>query len=52
MAVMVARVLHFMRTDDDGVSVAFADQDQIPSWAKESLAAVVKKGIVKGRDNN
>lgn len=49
-AVMVARILG-LDTKSTGALSVFADADRISSWSQGSVAAAVKKGILKGNSD-
>lgn len=49
LAVMVARAL---KLDVTATSTGFADDANIPQWAKGAVAAVKEQGVIQGRDNN
>lgn len=48
MAVVIARLADFGEAD---MTSKFADDDQISSWAKESVYKLVNAGIISGRPN-
>lgn len=50
LAVMIARAAGVNLTT--AASTGFADDSQIPAWAKDAVAAVKKSGIVSGRNGN
>lgn len=50
MAVMIARAMHLPIADND--STRFADDDEIPRWAKGAVEAIRKLDIVNGRGDN
>ncbi|WP_261807656.1 S-layer homology domain-containing protein [Paenibacillus sp. N3.4] len=50
MAVVIAKALG--QSDEANAAVSFADDRDIPAWAKGSVAFVQKKGIVQGKSNN
>ncbi|MEK5257516.1 glycosyl hydrolase 53 family protein [Paenibacillus sp. FSL F4-0125] len=50
LAVMIARAAGGDLTS--AASTGFADDSQIPAWAKDAVAAVKKSGIVSGRNGN
>lgn len=50
LAVMIARAAGVDLTS--AASTGFADDSQIPAWAKDAVAAVKKSGIVSGRNGN
>lgn len=50
LAVMIARAAGVDLIS--AASTGFADDSQIPAWAKDAVAAVKKSGIVSGRNGN
>lgn len=50
IAVMIVRALKLTLEDD--AELTFADADQVPVFAKASVAAAVKAGVINGRENN
>ncbi|MFC4306858.1 polysaccharide lyase family 8 super-sandwich domain-containing protein [Cohnella boryungensis] len=50
MAAMIARALKL--SAEAGATTGFADDKDIPKWAKGAIEAVRKLGIVNGRSNN
>ncbi|TDF95444.1 InlB B-repeat-containing protein [Paenibacillus piri] len=50
MAVMIARALKFSL--DENATTSFADDREIPKWAKATVEMIRKQGIVSGRDGN
>lgn len=50
IAVMMVRALKL--TLDENAELTFADGDKVPSYAKASIAAAVKAGLINGKDNN
>ncbi len=50
MAVMIARALGL--PTDAGLHAAFADDADVPAWAKSAVASVHRQGIVVGRGGN
>ncbi|UKS28112.1 S-layer homology domain-containing protein [Paenibacillus sp. HWE-109] len=49
MAVMITRVLH---TTPSGSALSFTDANDIPDWAKSSIAHLVKEEIINGFEDN
>ena len=47
---MIAKALQLQWKAED--ETPFADNDQIPHWAKGAVEAVHKRGIVNGRGEN
>jgi arabinogalactan endo-1,4-beta-galactosidase len=52
LAVMIARAAGVDLITASSTSTGFADDSQIPAWAKDAVAAVKKLGIVNGRSGN
>lgn len=50
MTVMVANAMQFKA--DSGTQSSFADDDQIPSWAKTAVAGLQKSGLLNGKGLN
>ncbi len=50
MALMIARALK--QQLDDNVTTSFADDEEIPGWAKSAVEVIRKLGIVDGRSGN
>ncbi|USG66548.1 InlB B-repeat-containing protein [Brevibacillus ruminantium] len=50
MAVMIARVLRFSL--DENATTSFADDGEIPNWAKGTVEMVRKQRIASGRNSN
>jgi len=50
LGVMVARAANLAL--DAEVSLSFADAAQIPAWAQKEVAAAVKAGLIKGKEDN
>jgi hypothetical protein len=51
MTVMLARALG-LKLEQASELPAFADREQIPEWARASIAAAVDEGIVQGKTGN
>lgn len=51
MAAMIARALN-MGISNDITATGFADEKDIPSWAKSAVKTVKDMGIVEGRGGN
>ncbi|MDR0268193.1 S-layer homology domain-containing protein [Paenibacillus sp.] len=52
MATMAIRSLNLAEAVKNSDQPSFADNNQIPAWAKPYAAAVEQKGIMKGRSGN
>ncbi|MDG0792386.1 S-layer homology domain-containing protein [Cohnella ginsengisoli] len=53
MAAMLARAAGLKpEQEQESALPAFADRDQIPNWARASVAAAVEAGIVRGKTGN
>lgn len=50
MAVMIAKAMKLPITADS--LTGFADDTDIPSWAKDAVAAVKKAGVIEGSGEN
>ncbi|MFD0711821.1 InlB B-repeat-containing protein [Paenibacillus sp. GCM10027626] len=50
MAAMIARALQ--QTDELNAATGFADDKDIPLWARSAVAAIKKLGIIEGRSTN
>ncbi|MDQ0902045.1 InlB B-repeat-containing protein [Paenibacillus sp. V4I7] len=50
MAVMMANALN--QSNEGSISTGFADDQGIPEWAKNAVAAIKKLGIVEGKGTN
>ena len=48
-AVLISRMLGIKAAD--GVRVDFADEDDIPDWAREGIYAVASMGLIRGEQN-
>jgi|GEM_PF-582880 len=52
MVTLIVKALKLSGSTEDGDETAFADDDDIPIWAKSSITIAVQHGIVKGKGNN
>ncbi|MFB9278444.1 NEAT domain-containing protein [Cohnella cellulosilytica] len=50
LAVIIARIAHLELAED--AAPTFGDAQDIPAWAKSSVAAAVEAGLISGRGNN
>lgn len=52
LVVMAVRALQIDLAPYEAVSTSFADDADIPKWAKAAVAAAMDKGIIQGKDGN
>lgn len=52
MVVMITRALGLSLELEGGIQSDFADEQEIPLWAKSAVTAAKQQGWIKGRDNN
>lgn len=53
MAVILYRAKHYIGLgNEETVSLAFADKDEISAWAKDAVASMAHEGIINGMGDN
>ena len=52
MCVTLDRLLTLLNKNVEGDELTFSDTERISSWAAESVARLVKTGIIRGQENN
>ena len=52
MCVTLDRLLTLLNKTVEGDELTFSDTERISSWAAESVARLVKTGIIRGQENN
>lgn len=52
MCVILDRLLILLKKNVEGDELTFSDMERIAPWAAESVARLVKTGVIRGQENN